>query len=76
MNSFGKKTRISFTPTLIQAKSQNKRTDLDPDDLISHSSNVVERLEIGYGIYNNEALAIFNIQVPHRGELFSAGRIE
>ena len=59
---------MSFCPYIICV--------FDPEYLFSEVLQVVERGLRGDGVYQEEALPILHVQVPHRCELLRAGRIQ
>ena len=49
---------------------------LDPDNLVLHGLDILEGLVVGEAVADDEALSIFNVEVPHRGELLSPRRVQ
>ena len=48
----------------------------DPDDLVSHGLDVLKTLLVDQTVDQDEALAVPDVEVPHRGELLGAGRVQ
>ena len=48
----------------------------DPHNLFFHRFDILKGLVIGETVTDDEALAVFDIQISHGGELFCTGRIE